>query len=357
MKRRSSGTSSMTLNSSLSVPAIPASRNIALDYLAARSVAEQFAVLESVRGLPAQEIPDDIRRNYHYAVSFEHPALTEMVSRVQALLPANAFAPTNGAFVGVEGPVKSGKTRTVLTAVMQLFHEDILRTDPGSDTPGIISEHIPVVWVVAGKGGPLDLMKGICRFIGIPYNNATSTDLLGIAAQQMERAKTKLLVIDDLHTMRRGSGAEGVNFLRMLLNESPATPVFIAHDFLTHTPIFVNEGLHEPATRQVLERMSRVHVMPADLNREGATMWTRALKMAVKELKLLNKPDPKELQRCAQWLHSELSGHYGSLFEVIAHTAANAVGTCEAVTLQGVKEARRTLAGDPLPPHMRSVGA
>jgi hypothetical protein len=214
----------------------------------------------------------------------------------------------------VSGASTLGKT-TLLRALMKDYYSDYRSRFPDYERHG----RVPIVFVEVPPGctGKL-LMIAFAEFFGIAHTRSETGDAIRIRIiAAMKRAKTQLVVVDELHKLNaqnRGNG-ESIHVLRNLHNLTRATFVYAGAGLRSVDLLAGPEG-QQLLGRSVMMDMTRFNLS----NPRHAADW-RGIVAAFEKALPLAEQEPKALLRMSTYLWDRTAGSIGSLGRLLTGAA------------------------------------
>lgn len=162
----------------------------------------------------------------------------------------------NARWLAVSGESTIGKSEAI-TAILLRRAMTQAQTWYERDDEGAL--HVPYVYVVATSPSTLDLLGGICEFVGLP-SEGKEHDLLKRLRKNLPRLGTILIVVDEAQMFRRkSSGASTVtDNLRNVLH-LPVPFVFVGVE-LDNSALLRDWGVNNDTVRQLRRRHDMVAV-------------------------------------------------------------------------------------------------
>lgn len=239
-------------------------------------------------------------------LTIETPQVKSVISKVVQLILLNR--PRNSGRCGllISGESGTGKT-TAAKAAMKYVHARYRRDVPDPEAQG----RIPVVYIEVPPGSTgKALASQFARFLGLPVMPRDTLEyLLHLVSSGMTEVGTKLVVVDELHNLKRTNpgNSESVDVLKSLSNRIAATFVYVG--------INIHQGglLTEERGRQLAGRFTLELLGPYELaNAAERDQWGKLIKSFEADLGLISH-QPGDLLELAKYLHDRTRGSIGSL--------------------------------------------
>ncbi|QEW04638.1 TniB family NTP-binding protein [Microbacterium lushaniae] len=184
-------------------------------------------------------------------------------------------------------------------------------------------EHVPVMYIEIppGSNGKA-LLKEMAAFFGLPALTRDSmTDLRTKVVAAIRRARTQLIVVDELHNLAgRSSGlGESVDLLKGLHNDVNATFLYCGIDVTTSNLMSGARGQQLSSRFAVLELKRYVWSDPSD-----RASWKKLIRGFEQMLQLRDHP-VKTLDEHARYLYDRTGGSIGSLGRLLTGAAIDLV--------------------------------
>ncbi|MEU9333224.1 TniB family NTP-binding protein [Streptomyces sp. NPDC048290] len=267
-------------------------------------------------------LPEDLRVAYHAQLPLRVPGVSSAVRRIEDVLAVNSRA--SGARYGVllVGQSGTGKTTALWEAARRCATQD-----PDGGT-------VPMVYVrLAPATSPRLLLAELVRCLGVPVRGSSTTaDLVVRVSEAMETARTRLVLIDEVHNLRGPSrfGAAVADVLDYLCDRVPATFAFAG--------IGAPDALSAEVTHAAQRRLVSVHLSALPLGAD----WEQVVCGAEAALRLYAH-EPGSLTAQAGLLHRRTGGNVGRLAFLLRTAAVRAVR-------EGTEQLTATLLSElPLP--------
>ncbi|KUO21503.1 AAA family ATPase [Streptomyces dysideae] len=267
-------------------------------------------------------LPEDLRVAYHAQLPLRVPGVSSAVRRIEDVLAVNSHA--SGARYGVllVGQSGTGKTTALWDAARRCATQD---PDDGS---------VPMVYVrLAPATSPRLLLAELVRCLGVPLRGSSTTaDLVVRVSEAMETARTRLVLIDEVHNLRSPSrfGTAVADVLDYLCDRVPATFAFAG--------IGAPHALAAEVTHAAQRRLVSVHLSALPLGAD----WEQVVCEAEAALRL-HAHEPGSLTAQADLLHQRTGGNVGQLAFLLRAAAVRAVR-------EGTEQLTATLLSElPLP--------
>jgi hypothetical protein len=242
------------------------------------------------------------------------PQIRSVILKVVHLILLNGARNSGRCGLMISGESGTGKT-TAAKAAMRYVYARYRRDQPELETLG----RVPVVYVEVPPGSTgKALASQFARFLGLPVLTRDTLEyLLHLVSAGLTEAGTKLVVVDELHNLKRTNpgNSESVDVLKSLSNRIPATFVYVG--------INIHEGpyLAEERGRQVAGRFSLEQLGNYGLANEAErNLWNVIIELFEERLGLISH-QPGDLADSAKYLHERTRGSIGSLAHLLFGTA------------------------------------
>lgn len=184
-------------------------------------------------------------------------------------------------------------------------------------------EHVPVMYVEVPSGSNAKgLLREFCDFFGLTVLSRDSTaDLRTKVVAAIRRARTQLIVVDELHNLSgRASGlGEAVDLLKGLHNDVSATFLYCGLDVTNSTLMYGPRG------QQLKSRFAVVELEPYRWsNADHRKEWKTLIRGFENELQLRHHP-VKTLDPLAEYLYQRTGGSIGSLGRLLTGAAIDLI--------------------------------
>ncbi|MCI1017363.1 TniB family NTP-binding protein [Microbacterium sp. C5A9] len=215
-------------------------------------------------------------------VVIKTPQLDELDKEIRI---AEAFAGRDIGRTGVivNGPPTTGKTTAAFHAMSKAFRRHTLRY-PDWKRDG----HIPVVFVEVPPGTTAKgIMGRFLRFLEIPFiEKMTLEARTQLVTQQLQRARTSLIVIDEMQNLARLSNGsfESAQAIKNLLNSLKTVPLYVGFKL---DDLFSHDDLGAQfAARSTMIRLDRMK----SRNAEGKRNWRGLIRAFETQFALFSHP-------------------------------------------------------------------
>ncbi len=184
-------------------------------------------------------------------------------------------------------------------------------------------EHVPVMYIETPPGSNAKaLLKEFAEFFGLSVLARDSmADLRTKVVAAIRRARTQLIVIDELHNLSgRGAGlGEAVDLLKGLHNDVAATFLYCGIDVTNST---LMDG---PRGQQLKSRFSVLPLTRYEWsNAEHRSEWKKLIRGFEASLQLTDHP-MKTLDGEAEYLYQRTGGSIGSLGRLLTGVAIDLI--------------------------------
>jgi hypothetical protein len=243
------------------------------------------------------------------------PQMIKIVGQAERLIMENQARSSGLGGLIITGESTMGKTTIAKAVVRRVFYKFALAY-PDYEREG----YIPVVFVDVPPGASgKALVRRFASFLGISVQSRETLEVtMDRVVSILHRARTVLVVVDELHNLkiRTAASGEAVDVLKSLSNRLHATFVYagIALDD--------SDLLSGDRGRQITGRFVSAPLRPFTLaNASDRGLWHAVIKRFEDELCLMNHR-PGELKRLSQYLYRRTGGSIGSLGRLLTGTAA-----------------------------------
>lgn len=216
--------------------------------------------------------------------------------------------------VMLSGDSALGKTTTA-KRLMRWVVEEYTRQVPHWEA----DEHVPVMYVEVPSGSNAKgLLREFCDFYALSVlTRDTTADLRTKVVGAIRRARTQLIVVDELHNLSgRAAGlGEAVDLLKGLHNDVSATFLYCGLDVTSSTLMHGSRG------QQLMSRFSVVELEKyVWSNADHRKEWKTLIRGFEAELQLRHHP-VKTLDSLAEYLYERTGGSIGSLSRLLTGAA------------------------------------
>lgn len=247
---------------------------------------------------------------------------TSTVSKGKLLL-ARAFQENRARNSGHAGVMLSGNSSlgktTTAKRLLRWVLEEYTKQVPHWEQ----DEHIPVMYVEVPSGSNAkDLLREFCDFYGLTVlSRDTTADLRTKVVGAIRRARTQLIVVDELHNLAgRAAGlGEAVDLLKGLHNDVSATFLYCGLD-VTHSTL-----MHGARGQQLMSRFSVIELGSYKwANAEHRKEWKLLIRTFESQLQLRDHP-VKTLDPLVEYLYQRTGGSIGSLSRLLTGAAIDLI--------------------------------
>lgn len=192
-------------------------------------------------------------------------------------------------------------------------------------------EFAPLVYVaVEPATTPKSLMESLAAFFNLPQydlsvtRRMTQSQIKRAVVETMERAGTRLVILDEVHNIKsnRQAGMDAATTMKMFTDEIDATFVIAGID-LDRAELFQGEtGLQLDGRRRSHDMLGYSRPRPSD----GDDPWLLFLDSWEQDLPLL-KQVPGTLREYASYIWDRTSGSVGSVRALLAGAARAAISS------------------------------
>lgn len=227
----------------------------------------------------------------------------------------------NSGHAGVilSGNSSMGKTTTAKRLMRWVFEEYTKQVPEWEKF-----EHVPVMYVeVPSNSNGKSLLKEMAEFLGLPIHPRDSlADLRTKVVAGIRRARTQLIVVDELHMLSEGRSAglgESVDLLKGLHNDLSATFLYAGIDVTTSNLMSGTRGQQLASRFSVLELKAYTWS-----DKEHRLAWRRLVKSFEAQLQLRDHP-VGTLNAEAEYLWQRTGGSIGALSRLLTGTAIDLI--------------------------------
>lgn len=287
-------------------------------YLKSQVERPEIVGVEEFLKLDEDERSEFNQRRMRYlsaGVTVRTPQMRRIVGQVERAIVENQSRNSGLGGLLISGESTMGKT-TVAKAAMRRIFFMYTQAYPKYER----EDRIPVVYVEVPPGATgKALIRRFATFLGLPLSGRdTMESLMDNVVNVLLAARTKLIVVDELHNLKQrtaGSG-EAVDVLKSLSNRLPATFVYSGIALENSGLLAGDRG------RQIRGRFISAPLRPFTLaNDDEKGLWNGIIKQFEKDLCLFNH-QPGELLKLSTYLHQRTGGSIGSLGRILTGTAS-----------------------------------
>ncbi|MGZ0712303.1 TniB family NTP-binding protein (plasmid) [Coraliomargarita sp. W4R53] len=251
-------------------------------------------------------------------IVLQTPAVTTGKQLLTRAFQENRARNSGHAGVMLSGGSTLGKTTAAKRLMRWVFEEYVTQIPEWRSF-----EHVPVMYVeVPASSNAKGLLKEFCDFFGLPVRSRDSTgDLRTKVIAAIRRARTQLIVIDELHNLSgRAAGlGESVDLLKGLHNDIAATFLYCGIDVTNSTL------MHGPRGQQLSSRFSVLELKTYQWsNATDRADWKRLIRGFETQLQLHDHP-VRTLDTHAEYLYQRTGGSIGSLGRLLTGTAIDLI--------------------------------
>ncbi|WP_251443327.1 ATP-binding protein [Microbacterium sp. USTB-Y] len=239
------------------------------------------------------------------------------------LLLARAFQENRARNSGHSGVMLSGDSSlgktTTAKRLLRWVLEEYTRQVPHWEQ----DEHIPAAYVEVPSGSNAkDLLREFCDFYGLSVlSRDTTADLRTKVVGAIRRARTQLIVVDELHNLAgRASGlGEAVDLLKGLHNDVSATFLYCGLDVTNSTL------MHGARGQQLMSRFAVIELKSYDwADTDQRKEWKLLIRTFESQLQLRDHT-VRTLDPLAEYLYQRTGGSIGSLSRLLTGTAIDLI--------------------------------
>ncbi len=237
------------------------------------------------------------------------------------LLLTRAFQENRARNSGHSGVILSGNSTLGKTTTAKRLMRWVLDEYSKQVPDWAAYEQVPVMYVeVPADSSAKGLLKEFAAFFGLPVLTRDSTsDLRTKVVAAIRRARTQLIVVDELQNLAgRGTG-EAVDLLKGLHNDVAATFLYCGIDVMD------SSLMNGPRGQQLKNRFTALHLTRYEWsNPEQRKQWGGLVQGFEKHLLLRNHP-VKTLAPHYHYLWERTGGSIGSLGRLLTGTAIDLI--------------------------------
>ena len=287
-------------------------------------------------GTTAREEHDEARRIWHANILIRTPQVDAVHTQLWDILDSNLQdADRVKGAAAIDAPPSLGKSTAALTFGYQ-FHQQQIRRH-GEYLDGGQTLHLPVCRVtLAGRMTTKGLNEMILRFYAHPAaagnsaRNITGPNLAAAAAECVDRHRTQLVFIDDVHflNMNTVDGVEVSNQLKWLANEYPATFLFAGVGLENRGLLSEGMTVRDLPMAQTARRWTLLPLEPFRIDTSaGRESWRTFLLGVERDLVLAHRQPGLLADELAEYLFARSTGMIGSLMDLVRRGASRAIRT------------------------------
>lgn len=282
----------------------------------------------------------DLLIRYNRTIGVISTADTARVGEaLNRVIEANEYAPHGGRrTLLIDGASTMGKTMCIETYVTT--GADRVWRQRGRRVNG--REQIPYVYVEAESGGRgRALMQSILHFIGLPYTERESAEILTARLRDIApELGLKAVIIDDAHMLRTNNpdSRRLTDFLKHIITSLPVTFAFVGAGLASSALLQQSTRGDYPASEQISRRAKILTLTPWPHERLGDD-WTRLIANLERRLVLTQGPVKGVLTTSSaiRLLHERSAGHPGMMIEWVKDAATTAISEDRRLTLDLLK--------------------
>ena len=218
----------------------------------------------------------------------------------------------------ISGPATSGKTTAAFQGMVQAYKRHASRY-PNWVQLG----HTPVVYVeIPSSSTAKGVMGRLLRYLEVSFFQSMTLEArVQVVTEQLLRAHTSLIVVDEMQNMSRLSNGnfETAQALKNLLNAIPAVPLLVGIDLprlLSH-----NDLGAQFASRSTLVTLDRLRIGSADERK----LWRGIIRAFEAQFNLFNHP-VGTLSPLSDYLWQRTRGSLGALARLLSIAALEVIG-------------------------------
>lgn len=244
------------------------------------------------------------------------PQLNELDLEVRRAEPSSGRAIGRTGVI-LNGPPTTGKTTCAFHVMVEAFRRHTRRYPDWSR-----DNHIPVVYIEVPPGSTArGIMGRFLRFLEVEFiEKMTLEERTLLVTQQLQLARTSLIVIDEMQNLSRLSNGtfESAQAIKNLLNSVKAVPLYVGFNL---DKLFSVDDLG----LQFASRSSAVMLQRMEFRTtEGKKLWRGLVRAFERQFALFNHP-PGTLNAHAEYLWRRTSGSIGALSRLLTVAALDLV--------------------------------
>lgn len=299
---------------------IPSLRNIdgLHKYLTSSIVRPAVPDLETLANLTGEQLEELNRSRLDYlsgGLVVSTPQMTKIIIQAERLIVENQGRNSGLHGLIIHGESTMGKTTTAKAVMRRIFFK-YSQAYPEMDR----ENRIPIVYVEVPPGASAKaLARRFADFLQLPVpNQETSGSTMQRVVNLLDRAGTRLVIVDELHNLKlRTSGAgEAVDFLKSLSNQLHATFIYAGIE-LNDSELFAG-ARGQQITGRFTSAPLRAFTWSTD---EDRNLWREVVEAFEADLCLANHK-PGDLGPLTGYLHERTGGSIGSLGRLLTGTAS-----------------------------------
>lgn len=200
-------------------------------------------------------------------------------------------------------------------------------------------EQIPYVYVEAeSEGRGRALMQSILHFIGLPYTERESAEILTARLRDIApELGLKAVVVDDAHMLRANNpdSRRLTDFLKHVITSLPVTFAFVGAGLASSALLQQSTRGDYPASEQISRRAKILTLKPWPHERLGDD-WTRLIANLERRLVLPLGPVKGVLTTSSaiRLLHERAAGHPGMMVEWVKDAVITAINEDRRLNLE-----------------------
>lgn len=221
---------------------------------------------------------------------------------------------------GGHGVLVSADSYTGKTTVARILMLDLLTQRLRDDPDCVHRGEVPVAYVnLPSTGTPLGLYRMLAEFYGLPIGKReTEATLEHMVQHAVNRCRTELLVIDDVHNLKYGGAhSRKVSAAIRRLGDDIDCPILLAGIALEKTNLLIDrEGA------QIYERYRSAEMASYETRRSVA--WRKLVKGLIDELPLFGDNQPGRIALAAE-LFDLAKGRIGNLNSILSRVTLDLI--------------------------------
>lgn len=239
---------------------------------------------------------------------------------------------------GGHGVLVSADSYLGKTTVARILMLDLLTQRLRDNTDCVLNGEVPVAYVnLPSSGTPVGLYRMLAQFYGLPIGKReTEATLEGMVQHAINRCRTELLVIDDVHNLKYGGPhSPKVSAAIRRLGDDINCPILLIGIDLEHTNLLI-----EQEGAQIYERYRSAQMI--SYGKSHSKGWRRLVTVLVNSMPLFGN-NSQGIGALAVHLHTLANGRIGDLNSIVSRAALDLIEAGDAereVITRGLAEAK-----------------
>lgn len=290
--------------------------------------------LEEYKALPAagrSAYNEARRRVVSRGIMVRNDSYTNVKAVLTQVMAEHQYSSGGGHGVLVSADSYMGKTTVSRILMLELLIQR-LKADPDCLSTG----DVPIAYVnLPTTGTPVGLYRMLAQFYGLPIGKReTEVTLEGMMQNAINKCRTELLVIDEVHNLKYGGVASPkVSAAIRRLGDDINCPILLSGIGLEKTNLLLGQ---EGA--QIYERYRFAEMVSYDRSR--AKSWRMLVQGLITAMPLFG-PNTKGIAGLAVDLHAITNGRIGSLNSILSRVALQLISADDVeseILAQGIAE-------------------